>query len=230
MAIANLTTIPFDRDHIAIAVTHSPLGAGHIGLAFHSAKEGPKVLHLEWHHRLKVHSIERELTPPCWVAESLNVPTSLSKQLVAIVRTVAARGARINYGLNFVTAKGSFDATGKYKPPSGSDGLTCASFVVEVLRASSIDLVQIASWPKTAANEVWGNTVCEMLARTADADHLAAVKRNVSGLRLRPFEVAGAARLGPRSWPALFDIVQEPADEIAAELAEKCPAPAVPAA
>lgn len=228
MVFDNLSTVPFQKDQLAIAVSHSNMGAGHIGLGFHSAKEGPKVLHLAWHKRLDVHAIPAELKT-CWAAAPLGVPPAASKQLVAIVRAVANRGATICYGINFIAARGSFAANGSYKPPKNSDGLTCATFVVEVLRAGSVNLIKGETWRPDAANEAWGNAVCEELAKTSDTEHVAAVRKNVNGLRLRPFEVAGAARLGPGSWPADFDSVQEPATEIGGQLAQICPVVQPPA-
>lgn len=223
MAIANLTTIPFEAHQLAIAVSHSNMGAGHIGLGFHSAKEGPKVLHLAWHRRLDVDVIPNDLRA-CWAATPLGVPPIASKQLVALVRAVASRRAMIGYGINFSAARGSFDSSGRYKPSKNSDGLTCATFVVEVLRAGMVDLVKGESWRGDVANEAWGHAVCDELERSADAEHVAVVRKNVNGLRMRPFEVAGAAQLGSSKWPADFDSVQMPAKEIEDQLALVCPA------
>ena len=228
MAFANLNAVPFGAGQVAIAIAHSAYGGGHIGLAFHSAKAGPQVLHLSWHRKLEAHAVPDGLQT-CWAADPLSVPPSASRQLVALIRAVAARGATINYGINFVAARGSFGANGSYKPPKGSDGLTCATFVVEVLRAGMVDLVKSNSWRQSPENVAWGNSVCEELAKAADAEHVAAVRRNVNGLRLRPFEVAGAAQLGPERWPVDFDSAQQPASEAASQLPEICPPPLQPA-
>jgi hypothetical protein len=224
MAFANLNTVPFTKDQLAVAVSHSHIGAGHIGLAFHSAKSGPQVLHLAWHRKLEVDAIPGGLKA-CWAASVLGVPSSASKQLVAFVRAVATRGATINYAVDFIAAKGSFSQNGNYKAPKNSDGLTCASFVVEALRGGMVNLVKESTWRADPANVEWGNAVCDELAKTADADHIASVRRSLNGLRLRPFEVAGAGALGPARWPAEFDEVQGPAAAVGAALLTICPLP-----
>lgn len=223
MAYANLCAITFGKEQVVIAVSKSPLGGGHLGIGFHSVKNGPQVLHLEWHRKLRAHSIPMDLET-CWIASPLNIPSGASKALVAFARVVATRGPTINYGINFIAARGSFDPRGTYKPPKGSDGLTCATFIVELLRAGKIDLVNSENWKAQAANVAWANIVCNSLATTfgVDQDHVDAVRRNINGLRMRPFEVAGAASLDPKSWPADFDDVQEPAQHVADQLDQVC--------
>lgn len=229
MALANLIAVPFTQDQVAVAVSHSPMGAGHVGIGFHSAKDGPQVLHLAWHRKLAVDRVPDELKQ-CWSAEPCNLPQSAGKQVVAFVRAVAKRGATINYAVNFIASKGSFSSSGAYKPPKGSLGLTCASFVLEVFRGGKIPLVRSETWRDEPANIDWGNRVCAQLERDKDVDprHVEAVRRTVSGFRLRPFEVAGACRLPLKELPASFEAVQEPAVQVEAELSEICAPLAAP--
>lgn len=222
MVLSKLCLIPFGNDQIAIAVSHSAFGAGHIGIAFHSVKEGPQVLHLAWHLKQYVDSIPAGLSA-CWGAFPLLLPPAASKQVVAFVRAVAKRDPPIGYGINFITSKNSFSANGRYIPPKGSNGLTCASFVIEVLRGAMINLVDLASWRSDPLNVEWGDKVCLELSKSAELAHVEAVKRDVSGLRLRPTEVAGAATLDRKLWPANFDAVQAPAEDVATALVALCP-------
>jgi hypothetical protein len=160
----------------------------------------------------------------CWISSPLNIPSGASKAIVALARTVASRGATINYGINFIAAQGSFSANGTYKPPKGSDGLTCATFVVELLRAGKVDLVKSSDWKAYEANVAWANLVCQYLEKTVniDMDHINAVRSNINGLRMRPFEVAGAAGIDPRCWPVDFEDVQAPAADVANQLRNTC--------
>lgn len=224
MAFSPLGGIPFNKDQVAVAVAHSRFGGGHSGIAFHSAKLGPQVLHLAWHQKLEVDPLPGPLGNVCWVAAPLPTPPSASKQVVAIVRTVAARLPKINYGTDFISARGSFAADGSYKPPKGSTGLTCASFVIEVLRASKISVVQEATWQSDERNVRWANSVCDYLANT-DPEHAEAVRKNINGLRIIPFEVAGAAASGPASWPVDYVTAQQLAQPVLAVLCALCPPP-----
>lgn len=223
MALGILQASSFKKDEVVLAVTNGAFGGGHLGLGFHSARNGPQILHLEWHKKLSVHTIPDELVG-CWIAVPLMLPPLVSKTIVAMARTVATRGPSINFGINFIAAQGSFSPNGSYKPPKGSDGLTCATFVVEVLRAAMIELVQATEWKAHPANVEWANAVCNSLANTHDVDqaHVDAVRRNINGLRLRPFEVAGAACLDKKLWPATFDAVQEPAVSVQTGLCQLC--------
>lgn len=225
MAFANIHPVPFGPDQVAIAISHSALGSGHIGIGFHSAKAGPQVLHLAWHHLLQTHAIPAELKV-CWAVDALCVPPSASRQLVALVRAVSSRGPTINYGINFVAARGSFSSNGGYKAPKGSDGLTCATFVVEVFRAGMVNLIDTTTWQPSAANLAWSGTVCSELSKVATPEHVVAVRKSINGLRIRPVEVAGAAQLGPKRWPADFTSVQQPARDAFIELAGICSPPA----
>ena len=203
-------------------MSHSSMGAGHIGIGFHSVNDGPQVLHLAWHMNLQTQAIPIDLKT-CWAAFAISMPLSASKQLVAFVRAVSRRKASIGYGLGFLSAAGSFAPNGSYKQPRGNDGLTCASFVVEVFRGAMVQLVNLSSWRPDPANIAWGEDVCKHLQGAASDEHVAAVRANVNGLRLRPFEVAGAARLGHQAWPAEFDHVQDPAKAIESDLVMLCP-------
>lgn len=223
MTYANLQAVPFGVEQVAVAVTNSAFGGGHIGLGFHSAKAGPQVLHLAWHLKLESHCIPGELNPPCWTAKALQVPPSASKQMVALIRAIAVKGPKINYDTNLLAAKGSFSGNGAYKPPKGSHGLTCATFVLEVLRAGMINLVKVETWPVTVENEKWANDVCEQLARTASPEHVASVRKNISSLRLRPFEVAGAAEFPAKAWPVAFKEAQDAAQTVVSQLQANCP-------
>lgn len=224
MASSLIGTIPFSKEQVAIAMCHSEFGGGHIGIAFHTPKDGPKVLHLAWHHQLKVQKIPDELNPACWIADALLTPNSASKQIVAYVRVVASRLATIKYGINFVAAKGSFLANGSYKPPKGSDGLTCSSFVVEVLRGCQINLIREDTWVEDAENSNWGESVCISLQHYGvDAEHIEAVRKNINGLRLRPFEVAGAAQIEHKLWPVDFTTAKASSANVSSALSGLCP-------
>lgn len=224
MAFARLAAVPFGVNEVAIAVTGSRLGAGHIGLGFHSAKSGPQIIHLSWHRELKVDSIDSKLHPGCWAAKAIDIPGPASKQLVALVRAIATKRPTINYGINLLNSFGSFNANGIYKPLKGNNGLTCATFVADILAAGSIRLLKIDTWPRSDENIAWGEDVCsKLLKHGADQAHIEAVRKSNTGLRLRPFEVAGATQLPRANWPVNYEQVQEASRSVAQSLEELCP-------
>ena len=223
MPLGPLSSNSFQPDQVAIAVGESALGPdGHLALGFHPAKAGPHILHLAWHEDLRVESAP--VADFCWAAEILPIPAKASKQVVAYIRAIATKHPSIGYGINLLAGRGSFGPTGKYKAPKGSDGLTCSTFVTDILRGGGVDLVQLGTWIDTPENRIWCERICNFLTQTKkDPQHIANVRANISGLRLRPYEVAGAARLGRSSWPAAFDAVQAPAAAVRDEFFLVCP-------
>lgn len=222
MGYSPLEGVPFSVDQLAVAVTRGGFNGGHSGLAFHHGVHGPQVLHLAWHKKLLLEAVPEAVSSSCWVAAPLSLPPSASKQIVAYVRTVAGMMPTIDYGTNFLASIGSFSHDGSYTPPAGSKGLTCASFVVEVLRGGKVNLVDESTWESNGLNVQWANSVCDYLARY-DPVHAEAVRRDINGVRLIPFEVAGAASNSYASWPIDYTTAQQLAPTVAAELCASCP-------
>lgn len=221
MAFSRAADLQFAKDKVAIAITHGAFGS-HIGIAFHKAKEeGPHVLHLAWHQKLTVDPYPPE---SCWIASCVEMSPLAGKQLVGIVRAVAKRSPAINYAVNCIAPKGSFDGNGNYKPPRGSHGLTCATFVSEVFRAASLPLIKEDTWQPNESNVKWGNDVCDRLAKhNSSEEHVAAVRRSINGLRVRPEEVGAASELPVKARPAAYEAVVDSAQRVMQTLHQSCP-------
>lgn len=192
MSFTCATTLPVPKENVAIALSSGAFGS-HIGIIFNTAKDGLHILHLRFHKDLIAEAFPQS-NFCCWIAAPANVPPIASKALVAIVRAISKRLPTIKYGVNFMAAKGSFDASGAYKAPKGSDGLTCATFVVEIFRAASLPLIKEESWLPTAENILWGQAVCTLMTKVGtEPEHIKHVLGNIAGLRIRPEEVAAAS-------------------------------------
>ena len=223
MSFVRLTELTSDREQFAIGVCDGKFGA-HVGIVFHSADAGPSVLHFSGHLKVEADPLAVATANACWIVKVVDVPFSLGKQLVAIVRSIAVMKPRINYGLNLIAAKGSFDTSGTYTPQPGSDGLTCASFVSEIFDASALTLVDLVTWPQTLENIEWGNRVIRSLEKQGVSQmHLATLGQNNKGLRLHPFEVAAAAATAYVSWPLSFTQARAAAPGIGDTLKRLCP-------
>lgn len=222
MPYVQASGLSFPKDKLAVAVTHGAFG-NHIGIAFHSAKEGVKLLHLASHINLRTDDFSEEL-PKKWVSSVVDLPASVSIQMVAIVRSLAKRLPHINYGINVIAAAGSFDSTGRYKAPKGSDGLTCATFVSTIFHDFRLPLIQEETWLPSPENAQWGIMVYEWLRDKCNADeaHLEAVRQNINGLRVRPDEVAAAADIPFSQRPVNFEIATKGAPAVLAALQAIC--------
>ena len=196
MPFSGLAQVAVDRDQFAIAISEGEFGA-HIGIAFHPVNEDLTLLHLLEHLVVKAELPFK--TNKCWAACVVDTPSVLGKQVVALIRAVAQKPPKISYGLALASVNGSFDAVGNYVAPPGSDGLTCASFVSEILEGAGLNLVDLNTWSSDFANIEWGNAVIRFVEkRGASPEHLTTLGKNNKGLRLHPLEYAAAAD-SPRS-------------------------------
>lgn len=220
MVFQSYELLRLNEHAIAIGLTHGGLGGGHVGIFFNEKGEQPRLLHLQWHQRLRVDTLPIE---GCWIAAFLDVPPVASKQVVAQIRAISRKLPKINYGIDFIASQGSFQGT-VYTAPKGSNGLTCASFVLEILRAGAIHLIEEATWQPSAANTAWGQEVCrQLLATTKDEKHVDAVSRSFNNLRLIPYELAAAAALPQDQRPVSFDAIQPLAQAAKNILEATCP-------
>ena len=211
----------FSRDEVAVAIAHGAYG-GHIGLAFHTESEGPRLLHLRFHRDLKAD--EFPSVRECWIACIVNLPLPASRQLVGIVRYVAKRLPSINFGVDFIAAKGSFSPLGVYSPPAGSDGLTCATFVTEIFRTAALQLIREESWQPHPDSQKWVEDVQDTLRRAgATETHIRTVAFNFRGLRVRPEEVGAAVDARPAERPLDFNTARAGAAAVRTTLLLCCP-------
>lgn len=225
MAFVNTTALAFSKEQIVIGLTHGAFGS-HIGLAFHSAKEGVQLLHLRFHRDISSDPFPVE--NKCWIITVPEVHKTNSKILIGIVRALANRKPTINFGINLFKTNGSFDANGRYTAPRGSDGLTCATFISEIFRAAGLPLVRNDTWETRDSDVAWGDEVCNLLKTKGNAsdEHIAAVRANINGLRLRPEEVAFAADQPSRFRPMAFAEASGGGATVMTTLHIACPLPA----
>lgn len=237
MALKPLQPIPFGQDELVIVISKGATPEGHTGFAFFDELGCPGLYHLVDHRKLKHESAANNAG---WLVERLNLKPLVSKQIVAYARTVMKWANLLNnidYGVDFIAARGSFLADGTYQPPAGDPGLTCASFVVEVLRCARIDLIQEGTWKPTLYNADWAENVASFFDQRAaswearsefdkarvDRERAATIRLSINGLRLMPTEVVGAAALGRNAWPVSFEDVQPEALRVRQELAAAFP-------
>lgn len=214
------SALALDKNELAIGIAHGAFGS-HAGIAFNSVKDGLQMLHLRWHHELVSDAFPTE---NCWIVCKLDLPTVLAIQVVSMVRSVAKKLPAINYAVDSIGGKGSFDKNGIYKPPKGSQGLTCASFVTEIFRACRVPLLKEETWPATDENKAWAADVIALMRRKGlSPDHIAAVEKSVNGIRIHPNEVGAAALIPHKSRPCDFATVSAIAPTVKDKLNQYCP-------
>lgn len=218
MAYVDAKAFAFSKDQIVVALSPGLFG-GHLGVAFHSP-HGPKLLHLAFHR--KVVTEDFPPTRACWIAAAAKVHPINAKFVGAVVKAISENKPEVNFGLNIFASNGSFDHKGNYTAPPGSDGLTCATFVAQIFADAGLPIVDITTWKPRDEDIAWGNAVCDEL-RDANAtqEHIDTVRANITGLRVRPEEVAYAAVTSP--WPVDFSIASSGGVDLRDTLQTICP-------
>lgn len=161
--------------------------------------------HLAWHQRLMSNSLDD--ASPFYLAAHIALDQLNAKSLAGILDNLADAAPAIPYGINWIGALGSFDSEGRYTPPTESCGLTCATFVSEVLSGAGLDAVLPDTWQPRPDDVAWGEFICAQLERTRSVSraHVENVRKHIGALRLRPEEICGAGAVPHASWPLAFD-------------------------
>lgn len=203
---------PFSEvTHVGVVITKTQIGF-HSGFLYQLPGENPRILHLAFHHLL-----EDDLAddPFRWAEIGVDADNKmiLAEQLARIARIKPL----ISYGFD---SEGScFDAnTGDLLPLPIGKGLTCATFILAVLRTYKYVLLDASSWPDRPEDRQWEQTILDYLANRASDEHIDAVKKDVGARRFRPDEVVGAATLLDDLWPVSYESAREIADRVIKDL------------
>ena len=184
----------------------------HCAILFQGRDGTPWILHLAWNHKLMAGPVDEHYG---WVEASL---TPSNKKLLALLADrIWNSRPKIPYGL---TNSGvSFDPmTGELGPVPLGQGLTCATFILALLKTEGLRLLDEETWPE-GANDDWQRWVVEALINDgADDEQVEAVKATIGSRRQRPAEVVGSATLSAQKWPVVFEEAQTVAAEVEASL------------
>ena len=191
MSFVCSNNLSLGNDQVAIALTFGAFGR-HVGLVY-SDKGSLKVAHMRFHLNVAVEEFPTSHAP-CWIASPLKIHPMNAKTLIGHLNRIGSSVAKISFGVNIRSSRGSFTSNGVYRRPAGNDGLTCATFANELCRSIGLPLVNEQSWNvEREADRLWVEEVAHMLhEKNADHSHIAWVRGNSDGLRIRPEEIAAA--------------------------------------
>ncbi len=129
-----------------------------------------------------------------------------------IARRYASPERGLPYGLRY--EKTTFRADGKMRLGKAEHGLTCATFILAVLRSAGVELLSLADWPVRDGDKERHLELLDMLRNDPEVarDHVAAIATEVNGVRYRPEEVAGAA--SSAQFPVSFLFAEAAAEQI----------------
>lgn len=154
---------------------------------------------MAWHHLFRGDDDPNELRM-YWIDSALH--QIVCDHIAEYLDHVATenRAGRIPYSIRYCGQQ--MDESGRYVPRSIGDGLSCTSYIIDVLDACELPLVQVESWPTGRADDrALGRELIEALRASkppASPEHIAAQEEAIDNLiRFRPEEVAAAFALYP---------------------------------
>lgn len=200
---------------VGVAISTTGPGRWHIGIVHGSRGKEILLLHLAWHHRLCNESPGDEIA---WI--QLQLPALRLRSIAAFCRLVWRRHRLGGLPYAFRYAETSFASDGRLRLGATEHGLTCATFVLALLRATGVELMDLSTWPTRPDDAAWHAEVIELLRRHgAPPEHIARVRSEVGCARFRPQEVAGACSEG--TFPTSFGSARSAASRIEAAFASR---------
>jgi hypothetical protein len=198
---------------IAIGVTDRNVPLIHSGVLYNDPMEDPRILHLAFHAIVKDEPLPDANCLYYWVR--LHIDNDRAATLAGFCRRIAKRRPRIPYGIVYEGGRLADDGTAEL---SGRQvGLTCATFVLAVLKHAGYDMLDLGTWPPREGDDVWHAHIVKLLIRfhcrnqdLLTADHIVAVARERGCARFRPEEVAAAC--AQTQWPVTFTQVAPEGD------------------
>lgn len=171
-----------------------------------------RLLHLEDHVSLAVGELPLSMS---WACVPLSLEADLAEPMVALCDRIARlltrnEGPRIPYGLRYHET--IFSMNGEMQPGPQEHGLTCATFVLAMIRTFHPTFLDLESWPQREADAAWQRRVLTYLQRYKPDADLPRVEAEIGSRRYRPTEVAGAA--SHDKFPVVFSDAERAAQEI----------------
>ena len=193
MIVSRCNLHPFEQvNRVGVAIMRHA-GGLHCAFLCRPDDENPMLVHLAWHHELRRDAPDDRYL---W-ADFAELEFEDRRALVAYLSLIDATGD-LPYGLN---SEGiSFDPnTGRLQPHPEGRGMTCATFILSVLRAFDHDVVDADTWVIGRPGDAeWQALIVGSLSQNYP-EQAAAVAGDLGCVRFRPDEVVGsAARPG---WP-----------------------------
>lgn len=187
-------------DFVAVSFERTGPNQNHAGLCIRQGAEPELLVELRWHHQLAAGPLRSPARLAVLGIDPLRLPA-----VVGYIRSVALNpGDRIPYGV--ALPDDCFDATsGAWLLGPTGRGLTCATFVIAVLKAAGFTLLDVLSWQARPEDEAWRQLIIAALrgnpSNRQQADH---IEREGACSRFRPEEVAGAGLVPVSGWPVGF--------------------------
>lgn len=186
------------QDIIGVSVCKTSEEGSHVGILYYNSDGEKKFLHLAFHYYLRHDSISDIENKEGYRWVKLCVDEVLLPSIAQTCENVAAReqNQSIPYGLYYRNAK--FDADGVLKIDNEVCGLSCSTFVIAILEGAGLSFINFKDWKSRPEDIKAHKQLVEMLEKhktqfNISDEHIANVKKEITSLRCKPHEIAGAA-------------------------------------
>jgi hypothetical protein len=197
----------------------------HVGFLYKIENRPARIVHLEWHHRLR-HEVPadfqqrlRDIAPAAicyWVQCGLAAETR--RVLAPVIEQVGSeQQLPVQYSPHYEGIY--FDPYLRYQRFAAGDGLTCATLIMAVLQPLGLSLLNEEEWTPRDEDATWHEQIIAKLEQSGDAtqEHIDAIRERPRGARFRPEEVAGS--MTEHSLPVSFPRAEELGGLLLAEMA-----------
>lgn len=206
--------------HNLVGVFISQHDAQHVGLIYVSGVKTVNALHLVTNNKLEDKQIALNAAQ-CkkYIVAPIPMHSLVALPFCAYLRATVKKCPSIRYGINWAGAMGSFDKESNYTPPVSSDGLTCATFVSEVIAGFGMPAVDPQTWPKDTQNDKkWQKAQVERFRtnqRTTMPPDVIDDMESVSPIqRLQPSQIAAALASDTSAWEMKYEEVTALAQKV----------------
>ena len=149
-----------------------------------------RLIHFAWHRDLR--DDEPDNT---YLWADIGLDTANARYLAAFAANLKRNQVNIFYGLD--QAGSCFDSeTGDFIPPPLGKGLTCATFILAVMRSVGFAALLEESWSPREDDAAFGQQIVEDLIATQppiDPAHISVLASDAGAKRFRPEEVVGGS-------------------------------------
>ena len=187
------------------------VGAGqrHCGALYSPNDDEVRFLHLAFHYDLR----NELLNATYWWAKSGLQPEN-QMIMAALACNIAEADPPIPYG--FDMQGNIFDpGSGELQPGPPGTGLTCASFVLAMLKTYGFEPIDFSKWSTRDEDAQWqARILAAMQQNGASEQHINAVRDGSVALRFRPEEVVATSSQDADNWPYEQDQAVKLAQEV----------------
>ena len=202
---------PYDGvEHVGLGLISTPIGL-HCCFIYRSDNGEIRTLGLAMHHLLEDSSVDGSYR---W--SQLGLDADNKEILGVLLSRINNKKPSVPYAFNSEGIVFADDGT-LLEPPAGR-GLTCATFIIAVLRTYAHELIDLETWPDVPRDERQLKIILRYLRANASADHVEAIEADKGARSINPDEVVAAGHLNANEWPVAFTTAREIADSVMRDL------------